>query len=125
MSDHDDAAVTEAPPGFVWALVDEKDPARQLVGLYMAERDAAVQRAEGLEREIEAEKNALGRLGKTILRAEVAEARLAAVTEALEAIVDLPTVVPDHDHGGVYPPYLEWVRVAELARAALSATSPE
>lgn len=42
---------------------------------------------------------------------------------ALDAILALPTVVPDHPHGGVYPPYLEWTKVAEIIRAA--ATTPE
>lgn len=41
---------------------------------------------------------------------------------ALQAIIDLPTVVPDHPHGGVHPPYLEWTRVAAIARAALDPT---
>lgn len=41
------------------------------------------------------------------------------VRDALQAIVDLPTVVPDHPHGGVHPPYLEWRAVVDIARAAL------
>jgi hypothetical protein len=45
-----------------------------------------------------------------------------ALREALQRIIDLPTVVPDHGHGGVLPPYLEWHRVAEIARAALASS---
>jgi hypothetical protein len=42
--------------------------------------------------------------------------------EALQQIINLPTVTPDHAHGGVHPPYLEWHRVAAIARSALAAT---
>ena len=50
------------------------------------------------------------------LRAEVERLR-----GALEAIVNHPCVVPDHPHGGVHPPYLEWKPVAHIARSALGA----
>lgn len=38
---------------------------------------------------------------------------------ALKAVIELPTVVPDHPHGGVHPPYLEWVKVAAIVDTAL------
>ena len=47
------------------------------------------------------------------------EAEVERLRGALEAIIDHLCVVPDHPHGGIHPPYLEWKPVAHIAREAL------
>jgi len=54
-----------------------------------------------------------------------AEQRTRDLEAALQRIIDLPCVVPDHPHGGVHPPYLEWTKVAGEARAAIESAEEE
>jgi hypothetical protein len=45
---------------------------------------------------------------------EQAERDIAALREALAEIRDWPAVIPDHPHGGVWPPYIPWNDVRHL-----------